>query len=99
GAGGLFTPRGAPLGEAVSQPETPCGDVFVVDRVAAVNGEPRPVATRLDNVRFDDATQQQVTHPPRDLVADVDQLAIDAVPGGSILSRQLVVINRVIGIE
>ena len=96
---GHFHDRRAALCEADSQSETPCGDVFVVDRVAAVNGEPRPVATRLDNVRFDDATRQQVTDEPKDLVADVDQLAIDAVPGGSILSRQLATINRVIGVE
>jgi hypothetical protein len=96
---GHFHDRRALLCEANPPPETPCGDVFVVDRVAAIDGASQAVATRLDNVRFDDASQVQVTEQPRDLVADVDQLAIEAVPGGSILSRQLVTINRVIGIE
>src|SRR4029078_12992399 len=55
----------------------------------------RPLRTH----RFHDATEQQVTEQPRDLVADVDQLAIDQVPGGSVLSRQLVTIGQVIGRE
>lgn len=76
-----------------------CGDAFIVDRVAAVNGEPRGVLTRLRNERFDDATQRQVTEQPIDLQEDVDRLVLADVRGGSILSRQLVTIDQVIGIE
>jgi hypothetical protein len=96
---GHFHDRRAALCEANPPQETPCGDVFVVDRVAAINEAPQAVVTRLDNVRFDAATQQQVTEQPVDLQEDVDQLVIDAVRGGSILSRQLVTIGQVIGIE
>ena len=81
------------------QETTSCGDVFIVDRVVSINGEVRPVATRLDNVRFDDATQQQVTLQPIDLQEDVDGLVLSIVRHGSVLSRQLVTIGQVIGIE
>ena len=79
--------------------QQPCADVFVVDRVAEVNGEPRGVVTRRRNERFDDATQRQVTVPPVDLEEDLDRLVLADVRGGSILSRQLVTIDQVIGIE
>ncbi|HET7474226.1 MAG TPA: hypothetical protein VFJ71_13965 [Candidatus Limnocylindrales bacterium] len=96
---GHFHDRRAELCPPDRDGEPKCSDTFVVDRVASVNGEPRGVVTALRNQRFDDATQRQVTEEPVDLVEDVDRLVIDQVPGGSVLSRQLVTIGQVIGIE
>lgn len=76
-----------------------CGDTFVVDRVLTVDGAQRGVVTELRNQRFDDATQKEVTEQPKDLQEDVDRLVLDTVPGGLILSRQLLTIDQVIGVE
>ena len=96
---GHFHDRRAALCPVDPEPAIPCGDAFVVDRVLAVDGAPSGVVTRLRNQRFDDATQQQVTVKPRDLEEDVDLLVLGAAPGSAILSRQLVTIGQVLGIE
>lgn len=65
-----------------------CDDVFVVDQVVSVDGHPVGIATQTD-----------VSEHPIDLEEDVDRLVLGAVPGGSILSRQLVTIDQVPSIE
>ena len=94
---GHFDDRRAALCPAADQ--AACRDTFVVDQVLAVDGNPRGVVTELRNQRFDDATQKEVTEQPTDLQEDVDRMALAAVPGGAILSRLLVTIDQVIGIE
>lgn len=86
---GHFDDRRAALCEVSER--TACGDTFVVDRIVALNGVSQPVATTL--------RQTNVTERRRDLEADVDTLVLGALPSGSILSRQLVAIDQVIGIE
>jgi hypothetical protein len=76
-----------------------CGATFLVDRVSAVNGQPRGVLTRLRSERFDDATQRQVTETPIDLEEDVDRLVYAVAPEAQIQSRLLVTIDQVLGIE
>ncbi|HXU85673.1 MAG TPA: hypothetical protein VN773_07690 [Verrucomicrobiae bacterium] len=76
-----------------------CGQTFVVDRVAAIDGRPVGVATKGLNEHWDEATQTNIAEHPSDLEADVDRLVLGYVPGGSILSRQLVTIDLVLGIE
>jgi hypothetical protein len=76
-----------------------CGEAFIVDRVAAVNGAEHMPTTVRRLERFDDATQRQVTETPIDLEEDVDRLVLADVRGGSILSRQIATIDQVIGIE
>jgi hypothetical protein len=83
---GHFDDRRAALCPADS--ETECADVFVVDQVVSVAGRPVGVATQTD-----------VTEQPIDLQEDVDSLVLGAVPGGAILSRQLVTVDHVSGIE
>ncbi len=76
-----------------------CQATFVVDRIAAVDGTPLPVTTRQSTDRWDEFTQATVTLHPRDLVEDVDRLVLGVVPQATIASRQVVTIDRVIGIE
>ncbi len=44
-----------------------CGETFVVDRVAAVDGVEQPVMTHAQTDRWDEATQTTVTEHPNDL--------------------------------
>jgi hypothetical protein len=94
---GHFDDRRAVLCPSSSQ--AACSDVFVVDRVASVEGRPVGIETRMLNQHWDDATQKEITEQPIDLAEDVDRLVLGAVPGATILSRQLVTIDQVLGIE
>jgi hypothetical protein len=76
-----------------------CGETFVVDRVAAVDGERRGVETVLRNERWDEATQKFVTEQPVALQDDVDRLVLVAAPGSTILSRLLLIGAEVASVE
>jgi hypothetical protein len=87
---GHFHDRRAALCRTDPPPDPPCAETLVVDRVALANGAARAVATRLDNQRFDAATQAEVAVEPVSAAADVDALVTAAAPGVTVLSRQLV---------
>lgn len=94
---GHFHDRRAALCEPASVVE--CGKTFIVDGVTFVNGGPRSITTLRRNERWDEATQTTVRIPPSDLEEDVDRLVLAQVLDGSILSRQLVTIDQVTGVE
>ena len=96
---GHFDDRRAALCPAGEAPETPCADTFVVDRVAFVGDAARPVATRLDNDRFDETTRLMVTVSPTTTEAQVDALVAAVAPGETVLSRQLVTGERLADVE
>ena len=96
---GHFDDRRAAACPAGETPETPCTDTFVVDRVAFVGDAARPVATRLDNDRFDETTRLMVTVAPTTTEAQVDALVAAVAPDETVLSRQLVTGERLADVE
>lgn len=76
-----------------------CSDTFVVDRVAAVDGQPLEVSTYALTDHWDESTQANITETAKDLEEDIDRLALSVAPQAAIVSRQLITIDRVIGLE
>jgi hypothetical protein len=76
-----------------------CGNTFVVDQVAMVDGEPRPVTTHRWTEYWDEGSQSTVVSEPKDLVEDVDRLVRSVAPDAVVVSRRLVTISQVIPLE
>jgi hypothetical protein len=76
-----------------------CGETFIVDRIATVNGAQRMVTTERRLERFDDATKAPVVGTPTDLEADVERLVLAVAPDAIVESMLVVTIDQVIPLE
>jgi hypothetical protein len=96
---GHFDDRRARLCRAETEAAIRCVDAFLVDRVALLDGLTQPIDTRLDNTRYDAASQSEVSVDPRSAVTEIDRLVQEEAPSDSILSRQLITGERLASVE
>src|SRR5262245_11842792 len=95
---GHFDDRRAALCAADPEPVIPCRDVFVVDQVVSLDG--RPVgATTSEDLDVDNGSGGTKRLQPASSVADIDRLVGGVAPEGGVLSRRVVIGDRLPTIE
>jgi hypothetical protein len=95
---GHFDDRRAALCALDQQTDIRCKDTFVVDQIVALDGEPVGVTTSEDLVVAND-TGGTTRLQPVSMVGDIDRLVADVDPSVVILSRRVVVADRLRNIE